>query len=657
MIDERKHKQFIWRWAEYLLSALPLLLAFMLYGYTLRLPFFLDDGAHFDILAQTSGLEFWGDFPTFPFYRPLVFTIWQGYERLTGSYDPVALHYLNVICFGFVGVLCGQITRRIAPYPIRFPASIVAGVLFVLFPFSYQAVGMVAALFHLTLSFGVMLSIWAGLKWLDNPHRKVSLIIAWGGAFIAVFSHENGVLILPFLVGAFVIAYSKDKRPLRRIGILLAPICAMVAIYLLQWWRVRPQDATQINNAIEVSLAVLLQGLVYPFAALVRPFITGDVDAVLLVSIAGMTVFVCVVFFARYASQTLPVLLYGLGWYVIAITPAALFLTAGYVLGQTRLALFAALGGSIFWAVIMASMWSQRSIIMKFLSVILLIAFIGVSTDFLSMRRGEFLQLMDYQRDLLAQFDALNVTTTHTVVVNAPDFLIPEEANRRFLIGTEGVLFVDPAADYGLQWTINSSGNYRDMRVIAFPEIQRNSGYGFSAHPPALGQNDVAQRVRNADYVFVTKFSERDFGAVFVGGNAIDAPLNAIGASFADNQIELISGDAHYNGDYIEVRSRWRVIEPDAIKLFVHITCDGALIAQSDGFAWGDTFPFADWSVDEVHTDIRRIDIDEIFPPDCLEVYVGLYYQADVTRLEAVDSETNSHFEDDLIPVNIIFEE
>ncbi|MEQ8672759.1 MAG: hypothetical protein RLP44_24165 [Aggregatilineales bacterium] len=656
MSNKRKNQQLIWHWTEYLLSAAPLLLAFAVYGYTLRLPFFLDDGAHFDILAQTSGLEFWGDFPTFPFYRPLVFTIWQGYERLSGGYDPVAFHYLNVICFGIAGILCGQVTKRLTPPSIRFPASVVAGILFVLFPFSYQAVGMVAALFHLTLAVGVMLSVWAGLKWLDNPKRMFVLVIAWSGAFIAVFSHENGVLILPLMVGAIVIGFSKEEISLRRIGILLAPICMMVSIYLLQWWRVRPQDATQINNALDVSLAVLLQGLVYPFAALIRPFITGDIDPIALVIIAMLIVFVSVVAFARFALKTLPALLYGVGWYVIAILPAALFLTAGYVLGQTRLALFASLGGSIFWGIIIASLWCQRSSIIKLMALVVLIGFIGVSLEFLAMRRGEFLQLAAYQRNLLAQFDTLNVEATNTVVINTPDFLIPDEANRRFLIGTEGVLFVDPASDYGLQWTINSVGNYRDISVIAFPEIQRNSGFGFSTHPPALGQTDVTQRVRNADYVFVTEFHERDFEAVLVGGQGVDAPLNAIGARFAENQVELISVDAHYNDDYIEIRSQWRVLDPDAIKMFVHVTCDGLLIAQSDGFPWGDTFPFADWQAGDENTDIRRAYFEETFSPDCLEVYVGLYYQADVTRLEAVDSETNSRFENDLIPVNIIFE-
>lgn len=650
----QKNQQGIQRIAEYLLFALPLFVAFILYGYTVRLSFFLDDGAHFDILAQTHGLEFWGKFPTFPFYRPLVFTIWQGYERLTGSYDPVALHYFNVLCFSLAGVLCGRVTGRLAPDSIRFPVSILAGLLFVVFPFSYQAVAMVAALFHLTLTFGIMLSLWAGLNWLDDPRRPMMLLLAWGGAFIAIFSHENGVLIVPLWIVVVLISQQRNPFTRRNIMRLLVPICIMALAYLWQWWRVRPQDATQINNAIDVSMAVLLQGLVYPVASLLRPLIAGDIDPIFLIGIAFLTVAVSVFVFYRYFVAYFPLLLFGFGWYVAAITPAVLFLSAGYVLGQTRLALFASLGGSMFWALVIATLWRHERRWIKVLAVACVVLFVYVSVEFLAMRKAEFLQLASYQRNVLAQFETLNVDDANTVVVNAPDFLIPQEHDRRFLIATEGVLFVDPAADYGLQWTINAPQNYRDVNVIAFPDIQRNAGFGFSAHPPILGRDAVVERVRDADYVFVTEFEDHDFDAVLVGGNLFEAPENDIDARLAQGDFELSAAVAEYNGDTIEVRSQWIVNRPDAVKLFVHVYCGDEFIAQSDGYPWGDTYPFSFWATGETQTDSRRIQLEQPVTRDCLQIYIGLYYEADVTRLEAFDGATGEYFENDQIPLDII---
>jgi hypothetical protein len=112
-----------------LLYSLPLLLAYLVYSYVITLPFFLDDGPHFFILNQTTGFEFWGDFPSFPFYRPFDFTIWKLFEIVTGGFDPVALHWLNIACFGLAGVILGQLARRMAPYKIRMTAAIIAGVM------------------------------------------------------------------------------------------------------------------------------------------------------------------------------------------------------------------------------------------------------------------------------------------------------------------------------------------------------------------------------------------------------------------------------------------------------------------------------------------------------------------------------------------------
>ncbi|RMG72409.1 MAG: hypothetical protein D6711_12975, partial [Chloroflexi bacterium] len=95
---------------RYLALSLPMLLTLGVYGYALRLPYFLDDGPHFQILAQINGLQHWGDFAPFPFYRPVAFTIWKLFEGV--GYPVYALHALNVFCFGVAGVLVAQITRQ-----------------------------------------------------------------------------------------------------------------------------------------------------------------------------------------------------------------------------------------------------------------------------------------------------------------------------------------------------------------------------------------------------------------------------------------------------------------------------------------------------------------------------------------------------------------
>ncbi len=650
----------MWRNApmrRYLWFTLPLPLSFLLYGYSLGLPFFLDDGAHFTILAQTNGFEFWGNFPTFPFYRPLVFTIWKSYESLTGSYDPVALHYLNVVIFGVSGVLVGQVARRLVMVKQREIVAPLAGTLFILFPFSYQAVTMVAALFHLTLVGGILLCLWAGVKWLDLPQYSALLVLCWTGAFVALFSHENGVLTAPLLFAYIVVIYRGQFPPLRRILMVGAPIVIFTAVYIWRWFNVRPQDATEVANGVDVSFAVLLQGITYPIVTGARLLSTVGDDAQPLIIILLVTVctVLVVIWMIRNTTHVVLPMIFALGWYVIAILPAALFLTAGYVLGQTRLALFASVGSSIFWAILLVTLWHGRWR-GRLVALIVTLLFLSVSIEFLEMRRFDFLRLATYQSDLLDSFEANNVAEASTVVINAPDFLTPQADDRRFLLGSEGVLFVDPAAEYALQFSINSSYDYSQVDVIAYPAIQRNTGFDFSVHPPTIGFDGVVEAVRSTDYVYVTQFNARDFEAVLVGGTQLTPPQTENNVLFDDN-VGLENAEAIFTTDgFIDVVTHWTINTPDAIKIFAHVYCGDEFIGQSDGYMWGDTYPLAMWSANEAQTDRRRIYFDDVFTTDCLTVYVGLYYGADVTRLQAIDTVTNEQFENNQVPVQIVIE-
>ena len=235
------HREHQWRhlWAI-IIYALPLFLALLLYGYSVTLPFFLDDGPHFQILAQTDGLKHWGDFPPFPFYRPFTFTFWKLFD---GHYEPSLLHLINVLCFGMAGVVLGQVVRRIAPHG-KMQAALIAGGYFILFPFSYQAVAMVAALFHLTLTLGMLLCLWAALRWLDGRGGWPMLVLCWVAAFCGVFSHENGVLLAPLLIGLLLLLY----RPQKRLLWVILPVLTIVAVYLVLWLSFSPRDDTGLTR-------------------------------------------------------------------------------------------------------------------------------------------------------------------------------------------------------------------------------------------------------------------------------------------------------------------------------------------------------------------------------------------------------------------------
>lgn len=644
------------RFFDACLFALPLLLAWWLYGYSITLPFFLDDGPHFQILAQTDGLRHWGDFPLFPFYRPLTFSIWKFSEVLLGSYDPVFLHLLNLVCFGLAGVVIGQIVRRMVNPKIKRPAAVMAGCAFVIFPFSYQAVAMVAALFHLTLTLGIVMCLWLALLWLDGRAGGGALIGCWLAAFVAVFSHETGVLIAPLLVGMLFITCYRQWPEMQRLYVIGLPVMLMVGIYLALWLSFSPRDETGLTTDFNAAFAVLMQGLTFPFVVVLRPFWQGDIDPALLLVLVCVSVLLFLI--VNWQTPGRNLMLYGLGWYVLAVLPATLILPAGYVLGQPRLALLASAGGAIFWGVALASLAVYTRWMWPVVIVFSLVA-LFISVEFLSMRRVEFLRLRDYNRDLITLFGAHNVIDTGAVLVNAPDYLIPLEDNRRFLLGTEGVLFVDETLDYNQQFWMNSDLDYDNVMIIAYPQIQRNVGYGFRAHPPVVDGDAVVQAVQAAPLVYVTQFNEKGFYPVLVGGIDLHPETSANPnplVIYPETNFMLQAAQAVYDTrkNMIDVTTQWRVQAPAPIKLFVHIYCDDEFIAQSDGYPWGDTYPFMQWSSGESQIDIRRIQLNTPVTQACLRAYAGLYRETDVTRLMAVDFGGETRYPDDTYQIPIL---
>ncbi len=642
----RKH-----RLSTTLIYASPLFLALLIYGYCVSLPFFLDDGPHFQILAQTNGLRQWGDFPAFPFYRPLVFSVWKIAGWLAGDADAVALHSLNLFCFGLTGVLIGQVVRRAAPPSIRKTAAFLAGAGFVIFPFSYQAVALVAALFHLTLALGIMGCLWLALLWLDGKIGSAGLIGCWMCAFVAIFSHETGVLLMPALLGMIFVVYGKHLPTKRQLGWLLLPISLLTLIYLALWLNFRPNSENGLTSAFDVAFAALLQGVIYPAARLVRPFVIGDLAAGTLI-ILTITV-LAAVFLGWQWVNVRRLISFGLGWYLIAILPAAVLLPAGYVLGQLRLTLLASIGGAIFWGVSLGALFhagrgTQTQWVFRAAALLLIGLFAIISLEFLGMRRADYLHLRDFNREAVRLFVANEVISSGAVLVNAPDYLIPDVADRRFLLGSEGVLFVDETLDYNQQFWMNSDLPYDNVEVIGFRQIQRNTGFGFRAHPPDLETADVIARVRDARQVYVTWFEGKRFWPVLVGGTDFDG-LNTPLVNYPDVDFALTEANVALSADgrTLTVGLRWRVDVPAGVKVFVHVVCDGQMMAQSDGYPWGDTYPFSAWSPGEIRTEFRTIRLENP-ASECLQVFVGLYNEVDLTRLTAIDAVTGEQYENDL---------
>lgn len=650
----------LWRtlWRT-LWRALPLAVAALWYGYTLRLPFFLDDGPNFWTLDHLDGLDQWDGTILFPYYRPLVFSLWKGVAALVG-YDPVIFHLLNVLGFGLAGVVMGQVVRRLwwrlDAGPGRELAGAIAGIGFVVFPFSYQAVTLVSGLFHLAFALGLTLCLWLALVYLDGRGGRVMLVLCWLAAFFAVFSHENAPLIAPLLVGVIALAYWGRWPSPRRLALVVVPVTALAGLYTLLWFtvpRTTSREGLMLTNQFDLAQATMLQGLVYPVVAVARA-LTGAGSAEPGPVLALVTLAVIPAWSVAWRrSRSLGLLAaYGLGWYALSTLPSALMLSPDYILGSPRLMLVASLGGGLFWGAALGGLWPRRTGRAIALGVLALA--LVVSGTFWRARRTDFLRAGDYTWRLVDLVEAQAAHTDRLLLANALNYTAPDPP--MFLLGSEGVTFMMDFLGYEQQVWLNTGLDIAPdagrIETLAYDQALRYAGGGYTPHGDFLGGPALHERLRAAPLIIATRFEGRAYWPTVVGGADWPGPGVPL-ATDPQSGLRLLAAEAAYSParDTVTVLTRWALAEPQPVKLFAHVWCGDRFLAQSDGYPWGDMLPFSAWEPGEVQADVRTIRLPPGTDPACLRVMTGVYWEADVTRLPLVDAASGDPFPDGAVPV------
>ncbi len=657
-------------------ASFPLLLAVALYGYAVYLPFFLDDGLLFAIIIRPPNSllswEIWGGSMTFAYYRPLVFSVWEINQSLVGGgkFDPLALHWLNVMLYGMTGVLLGTFIRRISRIMIIPHGHIIgglAGTIYVLFPFNYNAVIWVSSMFHIMAGFGAALALWCVVRVLNiitpippvdgivacvpTPHFMekggaslsqhglapssqsgggekylIWLIGAWLGVFIAIFSHENGVLLAP-LIGLLLVGIVGIRRVIvsPRSWLLYIPIVVIIGVY---WFLLNtvPRGASPLTilwDDIADSSALFLQTLIYPVVGAYRKLTLADENLTTLWILGVVTITITLIFTVWQSRKLGKMALYGLVWFAIASVPTALFLSTDYVRGSWRLMLFGAIGAGIFWSAVIMALWQSG----RFGRVALTI-FVGwsafMSVNFLHQRQHEAVLQANYNNTLAS------LIQTHTqgkpLVINAPSFLASTTDQQWLPTRETGVMF---HAEY-----VNHAQVFRAQTGYDFPRIETLIDYDiFTVAPnqnfaPFTTRYDLSEleAVRDATDIYVTVWEGERFRPMFVGGMGIagaDEPI----AIFPDINMALTEATATRTvPTLVQFRTRWRVDVPPTARVFLvlDVFCDGEIVGQSIGTAWGGMYPFNLWTAGEIHTDFRDVRLLRDVPDACLSLQVSL---------------------------------
>jgi hypothetical protein len=267
-------------------------------------------------------------------------------------------------------------------------------------------------------------------------------------------------------------------------------------------------------------------------------------------------------------------------------------------------------------------------------AILLIIASVAISAVFLSARRDDFLRVGAYTDRLMALSAALPIEESGLLLFNAPNYIAPEEPT--FLMGTEGAAVMLDIINYEQQIWLNTGKDYPPVRPYTVAATRRHTGEVYSSTANQVEGGKLYNRFRRNPgwYVIATQFADGDFWPVVVGQVGAPGPDTPI-AVFPDIDHALTQADAVYSParGIVTVRTRWLSNTKPAVKLFVHVWCNGELIGQSDGYPWLDMYPFAAWRPGELETDSREIVLNRPVDAACLEIYTGLYWEATVERL------------------------
>ncbi|MGQ9556191.1 MAG: hypothetical protein ACUVWR_18985, partial [Anaerolineae bacterium] len=238
---------------------------FLAYGFVLRLPLFWDDIVHARFVEGRSLWSVWRSARGMLYYRPLPFTVWMLVRALMGRHDATVLHAINLVLHLVNSVLVMLLARRHAPRQ-SLPLALGAALLFLLYPFSYQAVPWAAAQTHLLVTMLVL----STLLLADEAARRHSSVI-WAAslavAFLAPFAHETGILVAPLLL--LYLRTQPQPAPAWRLLQRTWPYAAS-GLFGLGAWLLAPKGSSEGHlfdladrwqNAIYMA-----QGLAYPAA-------------------------------------------------------------------------------------------------------------------------------------------------------------------------------------------------------------------------------------------------------------------------------------------------------------------------------------------------------------------------------------------------------
>lgn len=588
-----------------------------LYGRALGFSYFFDDA--YD-LTRTETVGYWSilvrPLPGYAYYRPGAFLLWKAIHDLSGGYDPVLLHLLPLVAHALAGWLLYLLLRRLTGSPW----SLLAAILFLSYPFSFQAVEILGTLMHALVTAEILGVL---LLWYDGRARGSPARLALAGllAAAALWTHEYGAILAPLLLGLEASLWLRERA---RPTIWLALPLAFEALFLWRWFTAdKPTTGNFSHTDILPNLAIWLQNVAYPFSRQVfwvQDRFGGDpLRLVFIFSVVGLLLASAGYLLA--GRRWLPPL--ALGAALLAFAPAALSLTYEYVQNGPRLFYVVAPAVAAFWGLLPALRFGdpRRTRAWQATTLALLGVTLVQSATFIE-RRTVMLAYGTEMAEGIIRAGAAH-DGGRLLVLNAPSwFAFKDQEYPRGHLGVQ----LEPGYT-GLDRLVYAGSGARTAVDSGALNPRINSWhYNFQPHGGDLSYEAIDAKLRAGEPLVAVEL-ERSRMAVREPGSITPAQSAPAGFLADFGGLQLVDAVLARDAAHLTITTHWYAAAPtgDDLRLRTQLVGpDGTIIVEQSGYPLDGLSPPRLWQAGDLIEDRRVIELSGGQSSAALTVRLGL---------------------------------
>ena len=561
-------------------------LAAILYRPTLDLPLLYDDLLHIRISGDLDFGSVWLPTDALGFYRPLSFLPLLIIDRIFGSYPPLLLHGLNVAQHALNAALLSWLSWRLWR---RWHWTLATGLIFALYPFSYQAVTVFGHNVHPAATGLMLLALHTYLSAIrsEGAGRTAWWVITCLVFIVGLVNHESIVLFGAF---AFLVQVNEQGLPAPnfqgKLAVYRQPWAIFIAagfIYIVVFQFLpltRTPVATFAAAEVQSKALYILQSAAYPLAWFHRFLSDGFNASIVLV---GFVLMLLLTYWsARDPSNRMPLLL-GWGWWVLATLLVSLPLPAGYLLHGPRLLYFASPAVALIWPVMLEPIYKRKPYGRPLWWGLIL--FVAVSSWIFVRGRLDSYSLLT--RPVAAIEDVMQDRPADEAIllVNLPQWL--SSTQNTYPIGIE---FVAMLGDYlfAEELMAHNLGVDRPVQSIKVPDLLTSQDYNYAIHDRDKLSAVQGDWALDGSHIFITTYNqegpETEYRGFIGPPSGAELPLAQIGP------YDLADAEALVCDGQVRLSTTWRVSAsgqgdiPTTTSVFSQLLDqDGQLITQADG--------------------------------------------------------------------------